>query len=125
MFNSDNDGRRRTTFKRKIESLQQDRDLLMHLVHIIRDDDGEKLPNVLNLIRSNATLDEIRLCLAESLEPSDAEDSSKAQKSDSSSSGFSRRYMDIKRLSDHPIYEVPAHPWPSVTDDDSVVSHLI
>jgi hypothetical protein len=33
--------------------------------------------------------------------------------------------MDIKSLSDIPLYEVPAHPWTEVTSDASFVSHLI
>lgn len=126
MFNADNDGRRRITLKRKIESLEQDRDLLMHLVDTIRDDDKRKVPSVLNMIRSNAPLDEIRLYLTESLDPShDEEAPPKDQKIDAGSSHSSHRYMDIKRLSDIPLYEVPAKPWTSVTNDDALVSHLI
>lgn len=125
-MNSENDGRRRITLKRKIESLEQDRNLLMHLVDTIRDDNKKKVPNVLNLIRSNVPLDEIRFYLAESLESNnDDEAPPKGQKSDSASSSSSRRYMNVQRLSDIPLYKVPAQPWTSVTDDDAFVSHLI
>ena len=36
-----------------------------------------------------------------------------------------RSVMDIKRLTDTPVFRVPAKPWTSVTDDDEFVSHLI
>lgn len=126
MSNLENDGRRKITLKRKIESLEQDRDLLMQLVETIREDNKQKCPNVLNLIRSNAPLDEIKLYLAESLEPSnDADAPSKRQEADGNSAGFSRKVMDVKRLCDTPIHQVPAQPWTSVSNDDALVSHLI
>ena len=121
VFNSDLDGRRRITLKRKIESLEQDRDLLMHLVDNIRNDNK----SVLDLIRSNASLSDIRLHLSENLPQGHSDKIPKNQKFDHSSSHSSRRYMDIRRLSDIPIYEVPAKPWTTVTDDDALVSHLI
>jgi hypothetical protein len=34
-------------------------------------------------------------------------------------------YMDVRRITDMPLFEVPAKPWTSVTDDDAFVSHLI
>ncbi|KAJ5761452.1 hypothetical protein N7533_003491 [Penicillium manginii] len=51
----DTDGRRRVVFKRKIHSLEQDRNLLLQLMETIRSDDNRTAPGVLNLIRSNAS----------------------------------------------------------------------
>lgn len=126
VFNRDNDGRRRITMKRKIESLEQDRDMLVQLVDTIREDDKQKSPNLLNLIRSNAPLDEIRLYLAENQTQSNNDEiPGKGNMVAPSPFDLSHRYMDINRISDIPLYKVPAHPWTSVTSDDDLVSHLI
>ncbi|KAJ6121025.1 hypothetical protein N7523_005305 [Penicillium sp. IBT 18751x] len=126
IFNADNDGRRRVTLKRRIEALEQDRDLLMRLVNTIRDEDEQKGRSLLALIRSNAPLDKIRLHLAENQNLSnDHEAVAKGPKIPSSPFELSHRYMDIKRISDIPLYKVPARPWTSVTNDDDFVSHLI
>ncbi|KAJ5126680.1 hypothetical protein N7448_007459 [Penicillium atrosanguineum] len=98
----------------------------MQLVNTIREDDEQKGPSLLNLIRSNAPLDEIRLHLAENEKLSNNNEAiAKGQKPNSSPFGSSHRYMDIKRISDIPLYRVPAQPWTSVTNDDDFVSHLI
>lgn len=36
-----------------------------------------------------------------------------------------RRILDAKRLSDQPLFQVPAKPWTSVVSDNDFVSHLI
>ncbi|CAI7654529.1 unnamed protein product [Penicillium pancosmium] len=116
----DTDGRRRVAFKRKIQSLEQDRNLLLQLMETIRSDNTRTAPGVLNLIRSNASVSEVR----QFLDP-DTISSSTDEKPTKVRRQTSRRYMDIKSLSDIPLYEVPAQPWTSVTDDSSFVSHLI
>ncbi|KAJ5552593.1 hypothetical protein N7494_001971 [Penicillium frequentans] len=124
--NLENDGRRKITLKRKIEALEQDRNLLMQLVDTIREDNKEKCPSVLDLIRSNAPLDEIKLYLAGSLDQSNADNAPpKRQESVGSSASTPRNVMDVKRICDTPIYAVPAQPWTSVSSDDALVSHLI
>jgi hypothetical protein len=106
--------------------LEQDRDLLVQLVDTIREDDKQKSPNLLNLIRSNAPLDEIRLYLAEcQIQSNNDEIPVEGNMIAPSLFDLSHRYMDIKRISDIPLYKVPAHPWTSVTNDDDLVSHLI
>ncbi|KAJ5298495.1 uncharacterized protein N7443_006615 [Penicillium atrosanguineum] len=119
-MNPENDGRRRITFKRKIESLEEDRDLLLRLVDTIRNDDSQTTPGIMNLIRSSASLEEIRLSLDRGPDSSSSNDvQTKIRRP------AVQRFMDVKRLSDVPLYEVPAQPWTSVTDDDALVSHLI
>ncbi|GIJ86304.1 hypothetical protein Asppvi_005191 [Aspergillus pseudoviridinutans] len=61
----DKDGRRQTSLKRKLTELEQDRDLLVRLLDIIRDDEDVKVSQLLNLIRSNAPPDEIRPSVAD------------------------------------------------------------
>ncbi|OQD81602.1 hypothetical protein PENANT_c026G10180 [Penicillium antarcticum] len=120
VINADNDGRRRITLKRKIESLEQDRDLFERLVEVLRSDDERQVPEILSLIRNNASLDEIRLFLTESRVSSHL-----LNIQIKSATSSSQRYMDVRRISDIPLYEVPAQPWTSVTTDDSFVSHLV
>lgn len=122
-INIDNDGRRRVTYKRKIQSLEQDRDLLLQLMETIRSDDDRTAPGVLNLIRSNASLEEVRKYLDSSQDSTGTGSSNEAPTKIQRPA--SRRYMDVKSLSDIPLYEVPAQPWTSVTEDDSFVSHLV
>jgi hypothetical protein len=117
--NTDNDGRRRTKYHRKIESLEQDRDLLLQLVETIRKDDTQTAPGILSLIRNNGTLEEIRQYLAQSLTSGDSDGFPRESQQNRS------KFMDINRLSDTPIFEAPANPWTSTTDDDDFVSHLI
>jgi hypothetical protein len=88
-------------------------------VETIRKDDTQTAPGILSLIRNNGTLEEIRQYLAQSF-------------TSGGSDGFPResqqnrsKFMDINRLSDTPIFEAPANPWTSTTDDDDFVSHLI
>ncbi|KAJ6059483.1 hypothetical protein N7444_003122 [Penicillium canescens] len=120
VINADNDGRRRITLKRKIESLEQDRNLFERLVEGIRNDEERQVPEILNMIRSNVSLDEIRLYLTESQSTSHSHNV--PMKSPTSSS---KRFMDVRRISDIPLYEVPSQPWTSVTTDGSFVSHLV
>jgi hypothetical protein len=97
-----------------------DRDLLVRLVEAIRNDDDHQTPDVLNLIRSNAPLDEIRLCLADG--------QSQRQMGNprvKMSRPSPKRYMDVNRIADIPSFQVPAQPWTSITEDDAFVSHLI
>ncbi|KAJ5979878.1 hypothetical protein N7481_007176 [Penicillium waksmanii] len=116
----DTDGRRRVAFKRKIQSLEQDRNLLLQLMETIRSDNTRTAPGVLNLIRSNASVREIRQFFDTEPSSSTADEMPTKVRRKTST-----RYMDIKSLSDIPLYEVPAQPWTSVTEDSSFVSHLI
>lgn len=145
--NDETDGRRRTALKRKVEDLEQDREFLVKLVEALRNDDQHAL-QLFNLIRSNASLDDIRLAVENRLmEPFQQASSSSSMvpldfsrgsqnrstqvsKSNcdyqsNSHSHLHRQIMDIDRLTDIPLFEVPAQPWTSVTSDCAFVSHLI
>lgn len=149
-MNDETDGRRRTALKRKVEDLEQDREFLVKLVEALRNDDQHAL-QLFNLIRSNASLDDIRLAvenrLMEPFQQSSSSSSSSptmpvdlgrgSQLSNTQSSratyeyqstGHShlhRQIMDIDRLTEIPLFEFPAQPWTSVTSDSAFVSHLI
>jgi hypothetical protein len=125
IFNADNDGRRRITLKRKIESLERDRELFLRLVESIRNRDDQSSLDVFDLIQSDAPLDEIRSYLARGQQASSA---AASRDSDERTKLLKRSpsiYMDVRRLTDMPPFEVPAKPWTTVTDDDAFVSHLI
>lgn len=146
--NDETDGRRRTALKRKVEDLEQDREFLVKLVEALRNDDQHAL-QLFNLIRSNASLDDIRLAVENRLmepfqqsslssilmTPVDSPRGSLMSNAQSSratyeyqSTGHShlhRQIMDIDRLTEIPLFEFPAQPWTSVTSDSAFVSHLI
>ncbi|EAA58037.1 hypothetical protein AN6062.2 [Aspergillus nidulans FGSC A4] len=105
ILDEESDRRRRGVLERRLDVLEQDRTLLVRLVDIIRDGSQEEASRVLNYIRSDASLDDIRRFLAQSPSPSEAE------------------HVPRQRFS--PLYHVPAWPWTSVTDDSNYISHLI
>lgn len=147
--NDETDGRRRTALKRKVEDLEQDREFLVKLVEALRNDDQHAL-QLFNLIRSNASLDDIRLAvenrLMEPFQQSSSSSSSSMMPVDfargslitntqssratyeyqsTGNSHLHRQIMDIGRLTEIPLFELPAQPWTSVTSDSAFVSHLI
>lgn len=121
--------------KRKVESLERDNNLLLKLVESIRTDDEEVVARLLDTIRSKNSLDDIRSFLADQLADQPRPTMGSPMDhivSETPSDGQTPEYpnvrpkvMDVKRLSDEPIYDVPAKPWTTVTDDDHFVSHLI
>ncbi|KAK9857273.1 hypothetical protein MYU51_020547 [Penicillium brevicompactum] len=97
--------------------------MLLRLVGTIRNQNEPAFVDVINLIRSNAPMDEINACLTASqvLDHASVEDDGPAKIPKRSPS----MYMDVKRITDIPVFQVPAKPWTSVTADDAFVSHLI
>jgi hypothetical protein len=146
--NDETDGRRRTALKRKVEDLEQDRELLVKLVEALRNDDQHAL-QLFNFIRSNASLDDIRLAVenrlmepfqqssssSSSMVPVDLTRGSQMSSTQTSKGAYDhqstshshlhRQIMDIDRLTEIPLFELPAQPWTSVTSDSAFVSHLI
>lgn len=109
--------------KRKIEAPEQDRDMLLRLLDTLRVN-TKHAQELVSLIQSNASLDEIRLFLAENLPPTTASESD-AQALHALRSNTRRKVMDMNWISDIPVHRVPARPWTTVTDDDDFVSHLV
>ncbi|OJJ42822.1 hypothetical protein ASPZODRAFT_104512 [Penicilliopsis zonata CBS 506.65] len=136
VYDANSDNRRKVVLKRKIESLEDDRDLLVRLLGTLREDSNRRVVPLLNLIRSDASLDEIKEYIdhhhsrgelertPELVEVVDQLLSPRAQTQESEDRSR-RRILDAKRLSDVPRWKVPANPWTSVIDDDEVVSHLV
>ncbi|PYH90332.1 hypothetical protein BO71DRAFT_433961 [Aspergillus ellipticus CBS 707.79] len=98
------DGRRKGALERRIDALENDRGLLQRLVGSIHQDNPRDLHRILDFIRTNASLDEVRHFLADSPQEAD---------------------WDQIQLFDHPLYQVPAQPWTDLTHDSDYVSRLI
>jgi hypothetical protein len=114
--------------KRKLDSLEEDRELLLQLVSTLRGSSNSQVIQLLNLIRSNAPLDEIKDYMDKKMhecpeKTPELMDIARMMRDARSQSR--RRVMDVKRLSDDPLWKVPAKPWTKVSDDDDFVSHLV
>ncbi|THC94082.1 hypothetical protein EYZ11_006452 [Aspergillus tanneri] len=125
------DKRRRGHMKRKIDLLEDKEDLLIGLVGVLRETGNRRTITLLNLIRSNASLSEIRNYIDQELPEADLERTPelvevchRVQRLPQTESRSVRRILDAKRLSDIPRFRVPAQPWTAV-DDDDFVSHLV
>ncbi|PWY81630.1 C6 transcription factor [Aspergillus sclerotioniger CBS 115572] len=123
------DSRRKINIKRKIDSLEGDRDVLTRILDSLRSSGLTRTRSLLQLIRSNASLEELQLFVDDQLQiantlGSTVEDD-EVQMSDESIFKIPRRVLNPKRLADQPVFRVPAKPWTRVTDDDDFVSHLI
>ncbi|RAH67887.1 putative C6 transcription factor [Aspergillus aculeatinus CBS 121060] len=127
------DKRRRGALKRKIDELADKEELLVRLVGAIRESGNGYVMPLIDLIRTDPTLDEIRqhihLHIPQSeleLTPDLAQLSREVQHLQSSDrSRPMRRMLEAKRAADSPRYLVPAHPWTVVVPDSHFVSHLI
>lgn len=126
------DGRRRIAIKRKLEGLEEDRDVLDALVARLRNGSDPQIDALLNLIRANnITRVELRTFLEESYKSPDgsSQDSPRLQyrRVAATGNGAVRGRARTGGISDlmNPPIQVPAKPWTTVTDDDDLVSHLI
>lgn len=129
VIDENSDNRRRSTLKRKLDSLEDDRELLIRLVETLRCSGDTRISALLNLIRSNASLSELKTYIDEQLRRAQSPELAKAHdeisRLEEASSRTHRNVLDVKRLCDQPVFRVPAKPWTTVTDDDGLVSHII
>ncbi|KAE8349436.1 hypothetical protein BDV28DRAFT_141215 [Aspergillus coremiiformis] len=126
------DKRRRGAIKRKIDQLEDKEDLLFRLVALLRECGNRRTIPLLNLIRSNASLREIQYFVNHQVPRSELtqtpeliEVSHEMQRLHESDSRPMRPILHAKRLSDQPVFQVPAKPWTGVATNDSFVSHLV
>ncbi|GFF42399.1 hypothetical protein IFM58399_06596 [Aspergillus lentulus] len=130
-FDASADKRRRGALKRKVNQLEEKEDLLIQLVSTLRESGTRRTIQLLNLIRSNASLAEIQLYIDTQLKseleqtPELIEVCNEIQRFEQMGSRSRRRILDTQRVSVEPLFRVPAAPWTTVTDDDEHVSHLI
>ncbi|KAI9367655.1 hypothetical protein BJX61DRAFT_551200 [Aspergillus egyptiacus] len=124
------DKRRRGALKRRIDHLEYNKDLL-HRIRNVLCDNTRYIP-LLNLIRSHASLAEIRFYIEHQLprsglnqSPELADIYRELEQSVPSEPLPKRRILDTRRPSELPRFSVPAHPWTSVVADDVLVSRLV
>lgn len=140
IFDESLDQRRRVAAKRTAEELEYHRDMLNDLFKVIRTADEKQAQRLLEMIRSDATPEEIRVFIDEVLvqlqtfePPSKAKRETAAQLKEirsranmqGSAPSFRRQVMDVNFLCVIPPIQVPASPWTTATDDDAFVSHLV
>lgn len=127
--------RRKGALEHRIEMLEDAERLLLYLVETLKKDDQNiRTSELINLIRNNGSLDEIRTFLERQFSPEERQKMPEVVETQNHLARMpkeesyvrrGRRVMPIQRLADTPIYRVPAKPWTNVTDDDDLVSHLI
>ena len=127
--------RRKGALEHRIEMLEDAERLLLYLVETLKKDDQNiRTSQLINLIRSNGSLDEIRNFLERQFSPEERQNMPEVIETQNHLARMpkeesyvrrGRRVMPVQRLADTPIYRVPAKPWTNVTDDDDLVSHLI
>lgn len=125
--------------KRKQEESDYYREILAGLLETLRSSPSTHITRLIELIRNNASLDQIAAFVKEILEElrRDEQGSSReaqqlrelqrelSQRPQESSIPRRRRIESLENLCDVPLHQVPAKPWTTVTDDDEMVSHLI
>lgn len=133
------DMRRKDSVKRKMDRLKGVEDFFDHLLGAFRDSENKRVLQLLSLIRSNASLPELQGYLEANFPVSEVEASPElreiqqhiirpsddTEEEEDGSHRTRRRMLDVRRLADNPVYQVPAKPWTTATDDDDLVSHLV
>ncbi|GAT18635.1 C6 transcription factor [Aspergillus luchuensis] len=124
----------------KLDRLEQAEETLLRLIDALRESESKRLAQLLNLIRSNASFEELQIFLEQQFTGREIELSPELREIQSqisrpsdddeeaqppSQPRSSRRVLDVRRLADNPVYQVPAKPWTTVTDDGDLVSHLV
>ncbi|KAK5087565.1 hypothetical protein LTR24_006605 [Lithohypha guttulata] len=150
IYRPNEDERSRASTKRRLAELQSDSQLLHDLLQHIRDGKDAESSEVVSLIRSNASFEEISQYLVHPFNEAASDETeicpdteemrtrigaailqnmSSAKDPRTSQTGApssgSRHVLSVKRLIDTPIHHVQAAPWTQVTDDNHLVSHLV
>lgn len=124
IYDQGQDGRRRAARKRNVEELELKRDALDTLLGALRQSDDVHVQHLLNLIKTDASLEQIiQYANAHQQEIPAEEFSSFAVAVDTSLARKS--VLSINALCDTPPIKVPAAPWTRLTHDDDLVSHLV
>ncbi len=124
--------RRKVSIKRKIEDLEEVKDLFLDLIDSLKHSDNDHAVQLMDLIRSGASLGEVKAFLNIRLDrkafqrsPELMEAQEQVERHDDARSAGRANIMRIQRLVDTPPFDVPAKPWTTVTSDDHFVSHLL
>ena len=131
-IDEEGDQRRKQVLKRKLNSLEEKGKLLDRLVTTLQETDRTSAAQIVNLIRSQASIEEIRAFIDDIMERPKLE---KTPELIDACGGVKEWHDAHKRsmrskpnpgqLSDTVLFRVPAYPWTKVSNDDNFVSHLI
>lgn len=126
------DQRRKQILKRKIESVEDKGGLLDHLISTLQETDKASAMQVVNMIRSQASLEDIRGYLDDLLQRPKLEKTPELMDAyggvrdwHDAEKRASESQPSIEDVATGALFQVPARPWTGVTDDDEFVSHLI
>jgi hypothetical protein len=123
--------------KRTADELNYHRDMLKDLLKVMRAEDETYALKLLEIIRRDATAEEIRAYIDHTLSTIDetrgaSEEVVRQLKNarhiiglDASEQSFRPQVMDIHYLCGQVPFRVPAQPWTTVTTDGDLVSHLV
>ncbi|EXJ71717.1 uncharacterized protein A1O5_05525 [Cladophialophora psammophila CBS 110553] len=123
-----------------VEGTENHRDLLTGLLRSIRSSDENDAQHLFRLIRNDAPLSTINAFIDDSVRKL-RENSPKTDatvdgllklRAEAASLGEQtslartrRKTMSVEQMTDEPLFQLTARPWTTVTDDDSLVSHLV
>ncbi|PYH86897.1 C6 transcription factor [Aspergillus uvarum CBS 121591] len=137
IFDETLDQRRRVAAKRTADELSYHRDMLNDLLKVMRAEDQSYGLKLLEIIRNDASAEEIRAFIDEIL-GQDGGESKVGEEAgckleeirrvidvEGAGPSFRPKVMDIHYLCDEVPYRVPARPWTTVTEDADLVSHLV
>jgi hypothetical protein len=113
VYDESKDGRRGR--KRTLDQLYTKGEALDTLIESIQFSDEKSISDLIRLIRSDTSIDEVVQHARSILRERRSESTERARSA----------VMSIANLIDEPPIRVPAKPWTNVTSDDDFVSHLI
>ena len=132
MYDESGDGRRQISRKRKADEQEADSHLLHDILQTVRDCSDESVAQIVSLARSNASLEEAKLCISEMLheirqrQRKPSPELEFIQRGLEGYPGQSRRHaFTVDRLTDQPPLQMQAAPWTTVTQDNMLVSNLV
>ncbi|KAI9043560.1 Zn(II)2Cys6 transcription factor [Aspergillus affinis] len=137
VFDETLDQRRRVAAKRTADELSYHRDMLNDMLKVMKAENQSYALRLLEIVRNDATAEEIRSFVDETLAhfvDTDKESASTFQKleevrriidNEGAGPSFRPKVMDIHYLCDEVPIRVPAKPWTTVTEDSDLVSHLV
>ncbi|RAL04314.1 Zn(II)2Cys6 transcription factor [Aspergillus ibericus CBS 121593] len=137
IFDETLDQRRRVAAKRTADELSYHRDMLNDLLKVMRAEDQTHALRLLEIIREDATAEEIRTYIDDTLgqieghsKVSDVagrqlQEVRRVIDVEGAGPSFRPQVMDIHYLCNEVPHRVPAEPWTTVTGDADLVSHLV
>jgi hypothetical protein len=134
VFDETLDLRRKVAARRTLGELEYYRNLLYSLLESLRSSDEDKVNHILETIRGSDSIVDVATAVdapVSDLSDASSENSKPLGKAEDAIAQQERLAADahsritLEKLCDIPLFQVPAKPWTSVTDDDHLVSHLV